>query len=469
MRVIRLKLLENRLLRSRSVLDKICVSERPGIFFTVFPFVELGTQIQFAAHTMGHRTNHDSVRLAGHAIIIFHKDGAEEIRRFDQRANRDSLEMLTRRLSVEFHAKVILGRAMAMIQDRPLLQMIVEVRPDEEFFVELHKRKLDPTKRADFDQLNRELAKQLRGRTNPVQSKAIEDMINIMGVELAGLTATQLDILVTTAKQAWVGIPEDIQQITSEIFRRDIEPFYKKVRNKEITVNKFDIPRDIDLQDTRLKESIIRDQALFARDEFFRRSDDISELARDIVARGNEIGLGSRKIGAVLRDGLRAEGAFKQQSYWDTIANVFQNRARTAASLKTYGQAGVDQFRVVATLDQATTDVCRFMHDQILSVPRALENFQEVEGLTDPEEVKLTNPFIRINRQKDGSRDLVVRNRSEGGRIFKKRVATIDKSGFGKKNVRGTFKNSMSAGSLQGAGIGGPPYHGRCRTITVPI
>lgn len=467
MQVIRLKQAKNRLLHSRSFLEKVSLTERPGVFYTLFPYMELGPQIQFAAHTMGHRTNRDSIRLSGHAITIFHKDGSQEVRRFDERAMQEPLEMLARRLSVEFHTKTILGRAIALINERPLLQTVIEVEPDEEFFIELHKRVLDPTKKSDFEQLNRELANKLRNKTNPVQAKVINDMINALGVSLAGLTATQIDTLVDTAKNVWIGVPSEIQQITAEVFKRDIEPFYKKVRNKEITVNKFDIPRDIDLRDVRLKESIIRDQALFARDEFFKRSDDISELARGVIAKGNDIGLGSKAITAELRTALVGEAAFKQKGYWPVISNVFQNRARTGASLKTYNDVGVERYRIVATLDQATTEVCRFMHGQILSVPRALENFQEVEGLTDPEEVKLTNPFIRINRQKDGSRDLVVRNRS-GGRVVKKRLATINKSGLGRKNTRGTFKNAASANSIMDAGVGGPPYHGKCRTITVP-
>ncbi len=453
------------LLQSASVLEKISLSSRPGIYFTIAPFIELGTQSEFAASFLGQRRSGDSTRLAGFVIIVFDKDG-QQLRRYDERANSGKLELMTRRLSVEFHAKAVLGQAIARIHGIDLFQMVLETEPDDQFFEPLHKRRLDPTNKEDFDQLNRELARSLRGKTNPIQGRAIEDTITAMGVQLAGLTATQIDTLAATAKLAWDGVPADIESVVTGIFRKDIDPFYKAVRNKDITTFKFDIPRDIDLSDIRLKESIIRDQANFARDEFFRRSDDISDLARQIVAKGNDLGLGNVEIGAALRQGLRAEGAFKQESYWNVIANVFQNRTRTAANLKTYNDVGVTEHRIIATLDRQTTEICRYMDGRILSVRRGLDNFREVEGETDPEEVKRINPFIRIIRQEDGSRNLMVRNRTGGGR---KRLATIVRSGLGRRGDRGTFKNSVSNTSLMNSGVHGPPYHGKCRTISVPV
>ena len=53
----------------------------------------------------------------------------------------------------------------------------------------------------------------------------------------------------------------------------------------------------------------------------------------------------------------------------------------------------------------------------------------------------------------------------EGGR---QRLATIERAGRGDDDV-GEFSGQSSEKELVDAGVGFPPYHGLCRSTTIPV
>ena len=169
--------------------------------------------------------------------------------------------------------------------------------------------------------------------------------------------------------------------------------------------------------------------------------------AQDTIASGLEEGLGRREIASELREEF-SEAAL-HESYWETVAAVHVNRARSFSSASTYAGAGVTKYEVLSVLDERTTKVCRMMDGKILSVESALGSFDAFEGARSLVEVReRTNPFMRVR----------------GDGIFLPdgtRTATI--------GPKGGFSNTLTPTQLNGAGVNMPPYHFRCRTTVVPV
>lgn len=186
--------------------------------------------------------------------------------------------------------------------------------------------------------------------------------------------------------------------------------------------------------------------SIFFGAEYERQADRFRKRAQNTIARGLEQGLGRSEIAQDLRREFRR--AAVNEHYWETVAAVHVNRARSFASLVTYAEAGVEAFEITAIIDSRTTDVCRFLDGKVLSVEGALNQFDAIEDAEDLDQVKQASPFMRTR----GS-EIVLPNGT--------RVASIDSDGG--------FSNGLTPAQLESQNIGAPPYHLRCRTTLVPV
>lgn len=125
----------------------------------------------------------------------------------------------------------------------------------------------------------------------------------------------------------------------------------------------------------------------------------------------------------------------KSDSYWDLLADHITTKTREIGRVSGYEQAGIEVTRVKAEIDSRTTRICLRLHGQIISVTdlRSMtDNYLEACKTKDKEKIKKSWPWWS-DKQAD------------------KKLST-------QKGVKKAVKNGD---------IGPPPYHGRCRTITV--
>jgi hypothetical protein len=202
--------------------------------------------------------------------------------------------------------------------------------------------------------------------------------------------------------------------------------------------------------------------ALFVTDEMGRRVDSFGEAAKDIVAQGMEAGWGRKEISEKLAAAANGKIA-KGGAYWDVIAGAFVGRARSWSQLIGYDQAEISRYRVVAILDQATTQICRFLDGQVFDVREGLNALGRERTLSRPEQIKESNPWVRERRGEDGKRQLYVTR--DGQRVP---IATVERAGSAIDD-RGEFSGAMGERDLVNVGLGPPPYHGLCRSTTVPV
>nr|WP_228559855.1 MULTISPECIES: hypothetical protein [unclassified Myxococcus] len=58
--------------------------------------------------------------------------------------------------------------------------------------------------------------------------------------------------------------------------------------------------------------------------------------------------------------------------YWEVVASSFIGPGRPFAQMSSYAEAGVRRYRIEAVLDEANTQVCRFLHGKTFAGESAL-------------------------------------------------------------------------------------------------
>lgn len=217
--------------------------------------------------------------------------------------------------------------------------------------------------------------------------------------------------------------------------------------------------------DRRVPQHIVRTQGNFVRNEYGRRLDAFGEEARRLVAEGLQAGLGRSDIAASLERAARGALIGRAPFYWETVAASFIGQGRSFTQVSSYAEAGIRHYRIEAVLDEATTQVCRFLHGKTFAVADALQRFERLESLGRPEDVKQEMPWVRERLDADTGRALLYVNR--GGQ--ETRLTEVLRSASGTRDDVGEFRSLASDSQIAEVGVGFPPYHGLCRTTTLAI
>jgi hypothetical protein len=107
--------------------------------------------------------------------------------------------------------------------------------------------------------------------------------------------------------------------------------------------------------------------------------------------------------------------------------------------------------------------ICRLMHGKQFEVSAAIRRQLDVEGAAEPEAIKDLLPFVGHGRDDNG--EFLYYKQGEK----RVRVANVDDSGIGRRDDTGKFSRVMSDKQLARSGILMPPFHGRCRTLVLPV
>lgn len=118
---------------------------------------------------------------------------------------------------------------------------------------------------------------------------------------------------------------------------------------------------------------------------------------------------------------------------------------------------------VAAGLIVHNSAICRLMHGKTFEVGAAVRRHLDVEGASDPEAIKELMPFVGHGRDDNGE----FLYYKQGDKRM--RVANVDDSGIGRRDDTGKFSRVMSDKQLARSGILVPPFHGRCRTLVIPV
>lgn len=309
-----------------------------------------------------------------------------------------------------------------------------------------------------FDAAVARLAATLRSATAKTEGQALRAAIAALDVDWPRTSAAQRAALIRTAmgdagSLLRAGVPA-VEAKLGGAAREVLRATRQGARAQGLTVS-----ADFNALDRRMLDYLRTSETGFVRDEYGRRLRSLSERARAVVADGIEQGLGRSDIAAALEQA--AGRALKNPSrfYWETIAGSFTGRGRSYGQLSSFAEAGIERYRIEAVLDENTTPTCRFLHGRVFTVQSGLTSFRDAEDR--PDDLKQIAPWVRERIDPGtGRRLLYVQRGSEHVSL-----AEELRSGLGRRDDAGEFRSLRDPAALR---IISPPFHGLCRSTTVP-
>jgi SPP1 gp7 family putative phage head morphogenesis protein len=322
---------------------------------------------------------------------------------------------------------------------------------------------LDLSTPRGFDTAVARLGAELRRHATAPETEAVRRALAILDVDWRATTPAQRSAVVrralAVAGRLSASVPARIEAPLGRAATAVVRATRSDVRRRQ----RLAIAADLNAVDHRAVAYISRANALFVRDEYGRRVQSFGEHARRIVARGLEQGLGRNDIAEDLAEAADASLIARARPYWDVVAASFIGEGRSLSQISGYAEAGIDRYVLLAVLDEHTTDTCRFLDGKVLQTQDALRTFDRLEASDDPLVIKRERPWVRERTGDDGKRHLVV-DRDDADTV----LAIVERSGVGARDDRGAYSRALSGRELAPAGIGFPPFHGFCRTTTVP-
>ncbi len=330
------------------------------------------------------------------------------------------------------------------------------------FGVAIRKDDLKPLSRPGFDQIVRLLLRRLLAAVEAPEARVLQLQIDALDTKWTTLSERQRDSVIRHAVSRVTGVHGNVVPKVRSILRttgREIVLGTKQVNRER---HGLEITPSFHAADTTVIDHAAASQAFFLRDEYGRREQALSALARQVVARSLESGFDNDAIGRALQEALTAAGAKRTDAYWTMIASVFAGRARTWGTLSSFTEAGIDEYEIEATLDEQTCDVCRFMHGRTFTTSAGVASFEQVAAAGDPGAVVDLMPFCGVGVAPEGGRALFF-GRGEDRAL----LATVVESGFGKRDAVGTYAEGIRRAAMESAGLI-CPFHPRCRCLPVP-
>ncbi len=319
-----------------------------------------------------------------------------------------------------------------------------------------------PSDELDAKKVSRWLSGSLRHHAREAGQKAVNRFLDNLDLDYKKMSGRQLDkALNRAAKHLQIMVGDQFTKRWSAQITVAVKDAMRKT--KTAMKNGFlpSVQTALRKPEHRAADGIGTMHGFFVRDRFGKVNSAMTLQAKRIVNEGLRAGLGNAEIARSLRTGIKNLYEMRSAQYAEVVSNVAVQRARSGAQLFAYVDAGVEIIQVEAVLDERTTEQCRLMDGQILSVRDCKEVMARGMRVKNPEDIARVNPFMDVRRDKSDNRRYIKTRNGE-------RVGEIIRGGRGTKNNRGTMKQMMGGKGFKAAGIGMPPYHFRCRTYTVP-
>lgn len=419
----------------------------PSRFFAVGPVRQLGNDLGRAVQQLGGDPHHRRHQAHGFVVVSGRGYGRlpAGLRREDAVARVHGSRMR-------------LGEAVALVGE----QVVYREVPSEQNAIE---KAIDPRSPDGFLRIVSQIGRALRSATKEPEADAVRRAIDRLDVDWPNLSGEARGEVVRAANLALADLPAIVLPKIDEVLGVEANRVVLGTRAGVRRTFGLSIGSDLSRTDERIARFVHESQTNFIRDELGRRREDLSARARQIASEGIKQGLGRDAISAQLRDAYRSTSAGRNAFYWDVVASAFVNRARSLAEVSAYSEAGISHYIISAVLDEVTTDICRYLDGKRLSVSAAMDQFRRVDRLRDPERIKLEQPWLQVRQDARGNRAIFVPTEERPVR-----VAVVEESAelAGLKDERGTFRAGLGSSRLEAVNVGTPPYHGLCRTTTLP-
>ena len=323
------------------------------------------------------------------------------------------------------------------------------------------RKALNPLNQRDYLVIERRLARALN-TAGIEEERSLRKAVEQLDIDWGNLSEAGRERVFDAAARTVGGSAAKVLPRTRGVLTVEGERIVGETRKATKRRFRLDIETSTTDFDKRIGSHIVSSQGNFTTNELGLRADLFTTEARGIVAIGLERGEGRTDIAERMQKEALRNGIARKRSYWEVAAGSFANRGRTFAQFSSYNDAGIERYLFDSVLDEATTDICRFLHGQTFSVASSIAKFNEVDNLDQPEDIKNVTPWVRT-REVNGQLELQYKS---GGQTFS--VGRVLESAVGTADQTGRFGNALSSAQLAQRGISYPPLHGFCRSTVVP-
>jgi SPP1 gp7 family putative phage head morphogenesis protein len=324
--------------------------------------------------------------------------------------------------------------------------------------------KANPLTKPGFDAFVFGVMDELKKTADPIEGAALKAMVSKLQRQWGGMSEAEQTKAIDAAAKDYLSIARDVGPAVGPVLKDHGARIAVATKLANAQTFNLAIEPNLDIADAGAIAFASKSQCNFIRSASGVRATQLSQVARDVVAKGIEDGHDHYTIGAELAKQLNQTDAARSDAYWRMIASVFTARARTYSTLRSFDEAGISSYQFESVLDERTSQQCRFMHGRVFPVSGALGKFAAAEAAEDPEDVKAITPWPGVGKTEDG--DLALYVKQGGSRKF---IAQVTESAMGQKDNPGKFKTGMSNAQLSDLGVSQPPLHGHCRSTIVPI
>jgi len=450
-------------------------------YFALWPYIDLGNDRAVALYAVGCRSYSRPTAAYGFTFSI---GGMEKSAGISPRmlssgtlpsARLEAMHRASNRPIVIYQAeargRITVWRRVehiSLIEDKIAdgIPEALEIRVDGTAISKEYNPRINTSLSELARRLSRTVTNQLSGTVLPRLRSALREWTDLHNYDWASMTAQQFD-------EAWQVGQSVLQSSVSaghglaapgvrEKIAFTVQDIHDK--NQKYLQNTF-LPRtqvSFNQVDERVLNSLTEQAGFWIRDSSGQISESLGKQGRKIIQQGVKDGIGRDKIADELIKQLPDIWQNHSRNYARTVAANVVSRARSYSEVSSYVNAGISYLEVMAMLDERTTDQCRALDGTIIEVNTAMEHQTMAANLPDPQDIKKVAPFLttRVN-QKTGLKDMYIQGTST-------KFATIQRSGVGNLDDRGSVQKFMSTKNLNKAGITMPPYHHQCRTLTVP-
>ena len=324
----------------------------------------------------------------------------------------------------------------------------------------VQKAELNPLDVRDFDRIVASLSSMVRKTSGAIESEMLTDWLKRLKFDWPTATDAQLlsaskslnSAMRRASVDIWGGIKGKLRTVSQRTASRS--------RAAEVQQHNLAIEGSMSVRDRAAINRSVATNAHYIRDYYGRVHPGMSTEMRLIAQQGIEDGLGTFEIGRNMKRGLGGKLKGLSDSYYNVVSSAVVHRSRSFSQLGSYRDAGIEKYFYDATLDEITTDTCRFLHQKEMHVDAGLARYAAADRLKDPTDIRDEMPWITqrniTSGEHEGKQALYVPSRDG-----MQQVAVIEKSGYGKKDDVGRFSNAMSTRELKNAHIGPPPLHAR--------
>jgi SPP1 gp7 family putative phage head morphogenesis protein len=327
----------------------------------------------------------------------------------------------------------------------------------------LTKREGSPLTRRGFEAIVRALVARLTEATTPAERRARTRAQGFLDRRWTQLTQADRDRAVAAIADAMRG---DFRAAASSV----AGPLHSATRGtidatRQATAlrHRLEPQRVFSARDDRFAQHVATSNAVYMRDGFGRIVDGpIADVVRRTIARGVDDGLDNQTIARDLEKAIAGTSAERSEAYLVKVAATASARARAYGELDSFRVAGITHYTWQSVLDETTCSCCRFMHGRTFEVARALDTFHRAAE-APASELAAISPFLTTKRVDDVP--MVGARTVNGFEPF----AVIERSGRGKLDDPGAYRNAVGAARIQGLGCGAPPSHPLCRCVLLPV